>query len=157
MTLPLFCVDSFTSRPFTGNPAGVVILGQEAPETWMRNVAGEMNLSETAFVVKQGKGEYGLRWFTPTTEVNMCGHATLAAAYVLWEEELEAAETITFQTKRGALTAKRVGEEIALDFPVIDVATPCWRGKAPSPGRRGWGVFSFSWICMANSGIELES
>jgi PhzF family phenazine biosynthesis protein len=92
-------VDSFTSRPFTGNPAGVVILDQEAPETWMRNVAGEMNLSETAFVVKQGKGEYGLRWFTPTTEVNMCGHATLAAAYVLWEEELEAAETITFQTK----------------------------------------------------------
>jgi len=127
VTVPIFCVDAFTNHPFSGNPAAVAILDEDAPEEWMRNVAAEMNLSETAFVAKQSKGEYGLRWLTPTIEVNLCGHATLAAAFVLWEEELEPGDTITFHTKSGALIAKRVGEYIALDFPTIEVA------PAPTP------------------------
>ncbi|MDH5508857.1 MAG: PhzF family phenazine biosynthesis protein [Nitrospinota bacterium] len=127
MSIPLFCVDAFTSLPFKGNPAAVAILDNEAPEEWMQNVAAEMNLAETAFVVKQKVGEYGLRWFTPATEVDLCGHATLAAAYVLWEEELERSKTITFHTKSGALIAKQDGEAImdrtiAIDLPVVEVA-----------------------------------
>ncbi|MDH4183978.1 MAG: PhzF family phenazine biosynthesis protein [Nitrospinota bacterium] len=127
MTFPLFCVDAFTSRPFSGNPAAVVILDQEAPEEWMQVVAAEMNLSETTYAVKNGPGDYGLRWFTPTREVDLCGHATLAAAFVLWEENLETAEKITFHTKSGPLTAIRTGGKISLDFPMIDLA------PAPAP------------------------
>ncbi|MDH5679617.1 MAG: PhzF family phenazine biosynthesis isomerase, partial [Nitrospinota bacterium] len=95
MNITIFCVDAFTNQPFRGNPAAVVILDKEAPEGWMQNVAAEMNLAETAFVVQQSPGQYGLRWFTPTMEVDLCGHATLASAFALWEGGLETAETIT--------------------------------------------------------------
>ena len=84
MALTLYQVDSFTNTPFSGNPAGVCILAEPADKAWMQNVAREMNLSETAFLYPQ-KDTYHLRWFTPAVEVDLCGHATLASAHILWE------------------------------------------------------------------------
>ncbi|MGL6345119.1 MAG: PhzF family phenazine biosynthesis protein, partial [Waterburya sp.] len=99
-------VDAFTNQIFQGNPAAVCILQTEPNERWMQSVAQEMNLSETAFLVKQEQ-DYNLRWFTPTTEVPLCGHATLASAHVLWTEGYASTgQTINFQTKSGLLTAK---------------------------------------------------
>lgn len=83
-SLPIYQVDSFTTVPFKGNPAAVTIYAEPRPDEWMQAVAREMNLSETAFLVPEGDG-YRLRWFTPTTEVSLCGHATLASAHILWE------------------------------------------------------------------------
>ena len=117
MSLPLIHVDAFTATPFAGNPAAVCLLEGPAEAGWMQAVAAEMNLPETAFVVAQADG-FGLRWFTPTTEVDLCGHATLAAAHVLWEEQRLAAATIArFHTRSGVLTAARRGDWIELDFP----------------------------------------
>jgi PhzF family phenazine biosynthesis protein len=111
-------VDAFTSTPFAGNPAAVCVLPTPQDDTWMQNVAREMNLSETAFLVKQDDG-FNLRWFTPTVEVPLCGHATLASAHVLWSEgHLSPDETARFHTKSGLLIAKRQGDWIELDFPV---------------------------------------
>jgi len=115
--MKLFQVDAFTDRPFTGNPAGVCILPETRPDSWMLGVAREMNLSETAFLLPRGN-DYDLRWFTPETEVSLCGHATLASAHILWEEKVEAAHTtIRFNTKSGVLLARRSGGLIELDFP----------------------------------------
>jgi PhzF family phenazine biosynthesis protein len=117
MRAPITIVDAFTDRAFAGNPAGVCLLTEPAPEPWMQSVAAEMNLSETAFLVPQPDG-YALRWFTPTVEVALCGHATLASAHVLWESErARRDQTIRFQTKSGWLTADRTGSGIQLDFP----------------------------------------
>ncbi|MEX2609319.1 MAG: PhzF family phenazine biosynthesis protein [Gemmatimonadota bacterium] len=110
-------VDAFASAPYTGNPAGVCVLDAPRAELWMRAVAREMNLSETAFLLPQDDG-WGLRWFTPTTEVDLCGHATLASAHVLWEDDhLPPTATARFHTRSGLLTAQRAGEWIELDFP----------------------------------------
>jgi len=110
-------VDAFTERPFSGNPAAVVLLERPREEDWMRAVAREMNLSETAFLERQGE-EFGLRWFTPAVEVDLCGHATLASAHVIWEEGiLPAGATARFRTRSGLLTAEMRGPEIELDFP----------------------------------------
>ena len=112
-------VDSFTNRPFAGNPAAVCLLDGPAPDRWMQDVAAEMNLSETAFVSPfQPAGVYKLRWFTPNVEVDLCGHATLATAHVLWEEGMVAVEKpALFETRSGRLTATRRGDWIELDFP----------------------------------------
>lgn len=113
----LLQIDAFTSEPFQGNPAAVCLLDRERDEEWMRNVAAEMNLSETAFLLPREDG-YSLRWFTPAVEVALCGHATLASAHALWEEGLLAPEAqARFHTKSGLLTADRRGELIELDFP----------------------------------------
>jgi PhzF family phenazine biosynthesis protein len=129
MTLHITQVDSFTNRPFAGNPAGVCILPRAADEAWMLKVASEMNLAETAFLVPQRDG-YDLRWFTPTVEVDLCGHATLASAHVLWEDRhLEPNAQARFHTKSGLLTADRRDPWIELDFP----ATPATPAEAP-PG-----------------------
>lgn len=115
----IFQVDAFTNRPFAGNPAAVCILPQPKDDDWMQNVAQEMNLSETAFLLRQDDGSYNLRWFTPATEVPLCGHATLASAHVLWERGyLQLQGTARFHTLSGLLTAKRAGEWIELDFPL---------------------------------------
>ena len=122
-------VDAFTARPFAGNPAAVCVLREAPPEAWMRSVAAEMNVSETAFLVACDGG-FNLRWFTPTVEVDLCGHATLASAHVLWEEgHLAAGSQARFHTRSGLLTAERSGEWIELDFP----ATPPDAGEPP-PG-----------------------
>jgi PhzF family phenazine biosynthesis protein len=115
-------VDAFTDRPFAGNPAAVCILEHEREADWMQRVALEMNLAETAFLFKQEDG-YSLRWFTPTIEVDLCGHATLASAHVLWEEgHLPHTETARFHTRSGLLTAQRRDGWIELDFPAKHAA-----------------------------------
>lgn len=110
-------VDAFTSRPFAGNPAAVCVLAGPAEEPWMRAVAREMNLSETAFLHSDGE-VWRLRWFTPVAEVDLCGHATLASAHVLWEEGHVADDAEPrFETRSGRLSARRAGDWIELDFP----------------------------------------
>ncbi len=116
-SLAITQVDAFADKPFAGNPAAVCILGQSRDEAWMQNVAREMNLSETAFLVKRGQA-YDLRWFTPAVEVALCGHATLASAHVLWEQgQLKPDEPACFHTKSGELTAKKSGAWIEMNFP----------------------------------------
>ena len=110
-------VDAFTHKPFAGNPAAVCILPVAPEERWMQDVAREMNLSETAFLVP-ADGGYNLRWFTPAVEVALCGHATLASAHVLWQDgHLAMGETARFHTRSGLLLAERRGEWIEMDFP----------------------------------------
>lgn len=116
---PLFFqVDAFSHIPFKGNPAGVFISSQSLDEKLMQNIAMEMNLSETSFVVPIKNQDYSLRWFTPTTEVKLCGHATLAAAHVLYESSIVSrSATINFHTLSGVLRAKTEASSIVLDFP----------------------------------------
>ena len=110
-------VDAFTSRPFRGNPAAVSILAAPPDEVWMREVAREMNLSETAFLYPEAGG-YRLRWLTPAVEVDLCGHATLAAAHVLWEDgHIAPDQPARFHTRSGLLTCTRHGDWIEMDFP----------------------------------------
>lgn len=114
-------VDAFTDRPYSGNPAAVCILSKPADETWMKSLAAEMNLSETAFL-HPIEGGYSLRWLTPTVEVKLCGHATLASAFVLWETGLLKHDEIArFHTLSGWLTCRHNGHWIDMDFP----ATVC--------------------------------
>jgi PhzF family phenazine biosynthesis protein len=123
MSLAITQVDSFTDKPFAGNPAAICVLEKFRPDDWMQLVAREMNLSETAFLVRNADG-FDLRWFTPTTEVDLCGHATLASAHVLWEEgHLRPDQTARFHTRSGVLEAKRDGAWIEMDFPSTP-ATP---------------------------------
>ena len=117
MAQEIFQVDAFTAQPFAGNPAGVCILRDPGDEKWMQNVATEMNLSETAFLHEQNDG-FNLRWFTPAVEVDLCGHATLASAHILWETKvLTRKQEARFHTRSGLLTAKLAEEWIELDFP----------------------------------------
>jgi PhzF family phenazine biosynthesis protein len=110
-------IDAFTDRPFRGNPAAVCLLSGPAEEGWMRAVAREMNLSETAYLHPEAEG-YRLRWFTPEAEVELCGHATVASAHLLWEDgHLDPASPAVFLTRSGRLTARRKGKWIEVDFP----------------------------------------
>ncbi|MBD3403150.1 PhzF family phenazine biosynthesis isomerase, partial [candidate division GN15 bacterium] len=112
MAQTIIQVDAFTDRPFGGNPAAVCVLDRERDEAWMQAVALEMNLSETAFPVRSGD-DWQLRWFTPAVEVELCGHATLGTAHVLFSDGLApAGSTITFHTKSGRLRARQDGEYI---------------------------------------------
>ncbi len=129
MSLKIYQVDAFTDKPFAGNPAGVCILPEVKNEKWMQDVARELNLAETAFLVRQSDG-YNLRWFTPAVEVDLCGHATLASAHILWETgQLPVREEARFHTKSGFLSAKQIGKLIEMNFP----ATPAEPAEPP-PG-----------------------
>src|SRR4029078_3663722 len=109
MTTPLFIIDAFTDRPFAGTPAAVCLLDGDRDAAWMQALGSEMNLSETAFV-RPIEGGFGLRWFTPTVEVDLCGHATLASAHSLWESgRLATKQPARFQTRSGWLIANRRG------------------------------------------------
>jgi PhzF family phenazine biosynthesis protein len=115
--IPIWQVDAFTDRPFSGNPAAVCLLDDEREAPWMQAVAAEMNLSETAFVRRLDDG-FELRWFTPVVEVDLCGHATLASAFTLWTSGAAGEdESIRFHTRSGVLTAYRDADRIQLDFP----------------------------------------
>ena len=116
VTHPFAVVDAFTDRPFAGNPAAVMVLESWPEDAWMALVAREMNLSETAFVVPMADGGFHIRWFTPTVEVALCGHATLATAHHMWEER--SGDEILFHSQSGRLAARRLADGwIRLDFP----------------------------------------
>ena len=154
MPQPIVQVDAFTDRPFAGNPAAVCILDAPRDEQWMRDVAAEMNLSETAFLHREGDG-WSLRWFTPAVEVDLCGHATLASAHVLWQDGLLSPDQeARFHTRSGLLTAARQGDWISMDFP----AKPEQEAPAPDGLERALGVppvyvgrSHFDWL------VEVES
>lgn len=117
MPTPILIVDAFADAAFSGNPAAVCLSDGPRPPDWMQKVANEMNLSETAFPVREGD-DWRLRWFTPAVEVDLCGHATLAAAHALWQTgRVPAGAAIRFRSKSGALTAHPDGDWISLDFP----------------------------------------
>jgi len=117
MVCKMFQVDAFTDKPFAGNPAAVCMLTEARDAGWMQKVAAEMNLAETAFLLKQ-ENMFTLRWFTPTIEVDLCGHATLASAHVLWEAAyLRPDQPARFSTRSGHLTCERKGAWIEMDFP----------------------------------------
>jgi predicted PhzF superfamily epimerase YddE/YHI9 len=121
MSQRFLVVDAFTDRPFAGNPAAVCVMETAADEDWMRAVAREMNLSETAFLHPEGDA-WRLRWLTPEVEVDLCGHATLASAHVLWEtRQLPPAAAARFLTRSGPLGARRDGAWIVLDLPAHTV------------------------------------
>jgi predicted PhzF superfamily epimerase YddE/YHI9 len=117
VTIPLFHVDAFTDRPFAGNPAAVCLLPTWTDDSWLQAVAREMNLSETAFLVRNADG-FDLRWFTPAVEVDLCGHATLASAHILWQQDETSSDIIRFSTRSGTLQAIRRGKDVELDFPL---------------------------------------
>lgn len=118
MGLTIWQVDAFADAPLTGNPAAVCILQAARDAAWMQAVGREMNLSETAFLVRREDNSYDLRWFTPTIEVDLCGHATLASAHILWEEGLlRPDQEARFHSRSGPLSARRDGDWIELDFP----------------------------------------
>jgi PhzF family phenazine biosynthesis protein len=124
MSLPLFVVDAFTDKPFAGNPAAVCLLDRARDDGWLQAVAGEMNLSETAFLLPEGDG-YRLRWFTPRVEVDLCGHATLAGAHVLYElGRLAPSQAARFHTRSGPLVVTRTLAGMEMDFPAVR-ARPC--------------------------------
>ncbi|HEY5477447.1 MAG TPA: PhzF family phenazine biosynthesis protein [Tepidiformaceae bacterium] len=148
-------VDAFTDTPFRGNPAAVCIMSAPcADDAWMQAVAAEMNLSETAFGWAVGD-VFSLRWFTPIVEIDLCGHATVATAHVLWQDGLvPPTETIRFQTRSGLLTAERRGELVELDFP----ATPPAPVEPPEGLEQALGVEAL-WTGRSRSDylVEVES
>ncbi len=147
MGLTIQVVDAFTAEPFSGNPAAVTLLPEPREAGWMQRVAREMNLSETAFLVRRDDG-FDLRWFTPATEVDLCGHATLASAHVLWETgKLPSDQPARFYTKSGALGAEQHHGWIALDFP----ATPPEAAEPPPGLVEALGV---SPVCVARSRFD---
>ncbi len=153
-SIPLLQVDAFTADPFAGNPAAVCLLTEPRDERWMQLVAREMNLAETAFVVP-GEPAWSLRWFTPVTEVDLCGHATLASAHVLWERGLLAPDrAAAFDTRSGRLTARRLAPDgggiwIELDFPATpdeEVPAPAGLAEAIGAAVRYVGQSRFDYI-----------
>ena len=155
MSWPLFQVDAFTAEPFAGNPAAVCLLEGGEDAGWMQAVAAEMNLSETAFLRLDGTGRFRLRWFTPAVEVELCGHATLASAHVLWTEgRVPAGQAIRFGTASGPLAAHPGDGAIWLDFP----ATPAGPVDPPAGLVEALGAGAPRWVGRARFDylVELE-
>jgi PhzF family phenazine biosynthesis protein len=139
MRLPFYWIDAFASRPFTGNPAGVVPLQQWPADAIMQNIAFENGLAETAFFVRTGDARYHLRWFTPAVEVDLCGHATLGTAHVIFHELGETAAVLRFETLSGELTVRRRPDgKLELNFPVTPV-TPETDAKVAAAVRAALG------------------
>ena len=126
MQVPFLQVDAFADRPFAGNPAAVVFVEQWPDDSVMAAIAAENNLSETAFLVRKGPGRYDLRWFTPTVEVDLCGHATLASGFAVLERE--ATEQVVFETRSGELVVRRAGGDLEMALPALP---PVGKGKPP--------------------------
>jgi len=154
MGLQIVQVDAFANRPFGGNPAAVCILAEPRDERWMQDVAREMNVAETAFLHPENEG-YRLRWFTPTVEVALCGHATLASAHVLWEDaHLPAGRQARFHTQSGLLTADRRDDWIELDFPAtppVAAPTPPGLAAALRVAARWVGRSKFDYLVEVDS------
>ncbi|HET8624200.1 MAG TPA: PhzF family phenazine biosynthesis protein [Gemmatimonadales bacterium] len=154
MPQPITVVDAFTSVPFTGNSAAICILSAPRDDRWMQAVAREMNLADTAYLLPEDGG-WQLRWFTPTVEVDLCGHATLASAHVLWDEEhADRSETLSFHTRSGVLTACHRGDWITLNFP----STPPMDAAAPPTLAPALGVPIVSaWRTPFDWMVEVDS
>ena len=154
MKIPLYQVDAFTKEPYKGNPAAVCLLTEKMPDAWMKAVALEMSLSETAFLLPQ-KGGYQLRWFTPLLEVDLCGHATLASSFVLFEKGLvKNNDVIKFFTRSGELKATRAQGWVMLDFPLFKEKN--W--EAPPAFIKALGVQPVNVTCSGeNVIIEVAS
>jgi PhzF family phenazine biosynthesis protein len=151
MSIPIVQVDAFTSRPFTGNPAAVCLLEEPPADWWLQDVAREMNLSETAFLLAHDDG-FDLRWFTPATEVDLCGHATLAAAHVLWADgHLPRDQPVRFHTRSGVLMANYIDGWIEMDFP----AQPAEQVEPPADLARALGVEPL-WVGRSRSDLLVE-
>ncbi len=158
----LHLIDAFADAPFTGNPAGVTLLeGPSPPDAWCQAVAMEMNQAETAFITRRADG-FGLRWFTPLAEVELCGHATLAAAHYLWDTGVLAPDApARFHTLSGVLTATRDGDEwITLDFPVIrsvaEDAPPTVAAALGAPVQSVWrGAFDL--LCVLENAAAVRA
>ena len=135
MKLSIYQVDAFTNTLFSGNPAAVVPLSEWLTEDQMQNIAAENNLSETAFFVQEGDS-YRLRWFTPTTEVDLCGHATLASAHVLFDHLGYDEAEIIFKTKSGVLTVGRENDSLRMNFPAVEMT----KVEAPSVLFKSLGI-----------------
>jgi PhzF family phenazine biosynthesis protein len=158
--MDLWLIDAFTTRPFRGNPAGVCLLHDPRPDAWMQALAAEMNQAETAFLLRGDDG-FGLRWFTPLAEVDLCGHATLASAYFLWQEgHLKPRAEARFHTKSGLLTARQRDDgAITLNFP----ATPADPAPAPNDLLSTLGLAQaavlkskFDYLVVADSAAEVR-
>lgn len=152
MAVPITWVDAFTNEPFAGNPAAICVLPAGAPEPWMQSIARELGLSETAFVHREREG-WRLRWFTPVAEVDLCGHATLAAAHVLWSYgHAPEREPLTFHTKSGPLHARSEAAWIELDFPTepaVPAEPPEALAVALGLGRAIWiGRNRLDWLVV---------
>ncbi|MDB5313349.1 MAG: hypothetical protein JWO38_7551 [Gemmataceae bacterium] len=161
MPAPLYVVDAFTDQLFGGNPAAVCLFDHWPSDEWLHLLGREMNLSETAVLIRRAEAEFGLRWFTPAVEVDLCGHATLASAHALWENGHAPWTVITFHMRSGALTATPLpAGEIELDFPAKP-ATAC----APPAGlidalgaRAVWvGRNSFDYLVELGSDREVRA
>lgn len=151
MKIRLHHVDAFAERPFTGNPAAVLVLPEFPEDDWLRAVADENHLSETAYVVPTGEhGRYRLRWFTPTTEIALCGHATLASAWVLWERHGETSAVLRFETRSGELRVSRRSDgRLELDLPP--------RHLAPIPGDPVGAALGAVPLRVLDSGVNFAA
>ena len=148
MNIPIYQVDAFTLGPFSGNPAAVCPLDDWLDDATMQSIAAENNLAETAFIVANEKG-YDLRWFTPAIEVDLCGHATLAAAYVVLNHLQPDLDSVSFDTMSGALTVTRDGERLSMDFPAraptpasVTEALADALGEAPSEAHQSRDILA---------------
>lgn len=155
-SVPIYQVDAFTSKAFAGNPAGVILLPQTASAVWMQQMAQEMNLSETAFLTqRQDADGFDLRWFTPTAEVDLCGHATLASAHVLWEAGLlESHQPALFHTRSGLLSCSLQDGWITMDFPATpeqSIAPPEGLAQALGIMPRYIGASQFDYLVEVDS------
>jgi PhzF family phenazine biosynthesis protein len=159
MGVPIYHVSAFTDRPFAGNPAAVCLLPGERDAGWMQSVAAQMNLSETAFLHPEADG-HRLRWFTPAVEVDLCGHATLASAHVLWETgRLPADAPARFHTRSGLLTAVRRGGLIEMDFPACPpepAPPPPGLAEALGAAIRSAGRNRMDWLAEVESAAVLR-
>ncbi len=142
MAIRMYQIDAFAEHLFAGNPAAVCLLPNWPGDHWLQAVAAENNLSETAFVVPQDDG-YAIRWFTPRVEVDLCGHATLAAAHALFKHEGHIDPVIRFRSRSGALNVRCVGDGLEMDFPHQPL-TPC---ETPEPLRQGLGAEPQTLLC----------
>jgi PhzF family phenazine biosynthesis protein len=158
MKLPMWQVDAFSERAFGGNPAAIVLLEAWLPEATMLAIAAENNLAETAFLVREGS-EYLIRWFTPVKEVPLCGHATLASAWVVFERLEPGRKRVVFHSKSGELPVERDGERLVLDFPVSPLdAAPDSPALVAALGKAPRELYSgFQWLALYDSEDDVRA
>lgn len=162
ISVPFFQVDAFTAEPFRGNPAAVCSLDSWLSDDAMQSIAAENNLSETAFFVARDDGDFDLRWFTPTVEVDLCGHATLASAFVVMNRLNTDLQHVVFHTRSGRLSVDRDSDLYTLDLPRLDIGTPASADDmdhvAAAIGRRPVEMYSgSSWLAVMDSDEEIAT